>query len=726
MAELSRPEAIRAMMSADSIAIVGASENATKPGYRPVSYLKRFGYTGRLYPVNPRLDTCQGLPCYPNLSCLPEAPDLVGVVVAAARVPEVLREAARLGTRSAVVISAGFAEAGPEGVRLQEEITEIAREHGMLVCGPNSVGVIRSQRGLALTFTEALTRGGLAEGPVAMVSQSGAFGTVLYAQARERGLGVSAYVSSGNEACVSFGDYVEALIEEPDISVVGGYVEGLREFESLKRAADTGRRLGKPIVVLKVGRSEPAGQAAASHTGSLVGDDNAYRAAFRQQGILQVEDEQELLDVLDALQSLRNAPTGNKVAVVTISGGAGVLLTDLVEANGLRLASISPDLKNRLGDLLPEFASVENPIDVTGRFVTDPSGLDEVLGAVAEDPGVDLVIAYVGLAWSHSEQWATTLERADNAGAPLVVAAPLLDAVLRKALRARGVSVCTSTRQTVAVCSALVQWGTWKKSEPRPDTGLNGGPVPSELLLSGTIEEDRAKTFLAAAGLPVPKALVTASAAEAETFARRLNRPVALKAHVKGLTHKTDVGGVILNVSPEDVHREYERLQTSFAKRAPHLQVSGIRVEEMITGGVEMVIGAVRSVPFGTLIAVGAGGTDVELKRDLAYGVAPLSLNEAHDMISSLAMIPLLQGYRNIPTADVEMLVVTLVQVSELVAALGERLVEMDLNPVLVRPQGQGVVVLDAILVLDPPGPPVGLVPAIPRNHATRLSGAAS
>lgn len=701
MSESSRKVAVQAMLSAESVAVVGATDDPGKPGFRLLDYLTRFGYRGRVYPVNPRLETCQGMACYPDLESLPEVPQLVGVVVAARRVPGILREAATLGVGSAVVISAGFAEAGTEGGRLQDEVAEIARSHPILICGPNSVGITRSANSMALTFTEALTRGPLAAGHVGMVSQSGAFGTVLYAQARDRGIGINTYISSGNEACVSLGDYVEALVDEPDIHVVGAYVEGLRDAEALTRAAVRSRELGKPLVMLKVGRSEQAGQAAASHTGSLVGNDDAYRAAFDRHGIVRVGDEKELLDVIEAFQLTKNrAPKDNRVAIVSTSGGAGVLLTDLLEVHGLRLAHISDSLHNRLRTLLPEFAGFGNPIDVTGRFVTDPTGLEDVVNAVAADPEVDLVIAFVGLAWSSPEQWAAAFKGMADLNCPIMVVAPLLDDALADSLRTLNVPVCRSLRQAASVSAALVRWGGWTPPVVEPTTPtLNANEVNA--LPAGVLDEDRFKTVLASVGLAMPRARVTTSPQEAAELAAELGCPVALKADVIGLAHKSDLGGVLLGYTAEEVPEGYAKLRSAVATASPEIRLNGVRVEEMIDDGIEMVIGAVRAHPFGALVMVGAGGTEIELKRDLAYGIAPITTAEAYDMISALEMLPLLKGYRGREEADVDALATVLVQVSQLAADMGDRLVEMDLNPIVVRPQGKGVMVLDAMAVLD-------------------------
>lgn len=684
------------LFSPRNVAVVGASEDSGKPGFRVLSFLKQFGYQGDIYPVNPRLTTCQGLDCYPTLADLPVVPDLMVVIINAAAVADLLEEAGRLGVRGAVIISAGFAEIGQAGELLQQRVAQVAATYEMVICGPNTVGVVRAKSRLAATFTEALSQGDLSEGPVAMVSQSGAFGTVLYAEARERGLGVGTYVSSGNEACLTLGDYAEALIEDGEVEIIGAYVEGLRDAASLKRAARRGRELGKPIIVLKVGQSQHGAAAAASHTGSMVGDKNAYRAAFDHQGILQVEDERELLVVLDALQWKHNVARGDRVAIVSTSGGAGVLLTDLLEQRNLKLAQVSPELGARLDYLLPVFAAKSNPIDVTGRFVTDPTGFDDVLRAVAQDPDVDVVIAFIGLAWSKPRLWEVAALVGQEVGKPVVIVGPATSAGLRTALRLHGVAVCDSVLDAVRVTSAMVRWGEFLARKDAPEEPLSQLTAPPV----GVLAEDEAKRVLAGLGLPVPPAVIAVSPEEAVDIARGLGGAVVLKVHAAGLTHKSELGGVEVGVEIGAVAESFTRIRGRFEAADTGVPFAGVRVEPMVSGIAEIVIGAVASPPFGTLIAVGAGGVETELRRDLAHAIAPVTVEQARRMVDSLAIAPTLYGYRARPHADVEALVELIVHVSQMVASWGDSLAEMDLNPVVVGAAGEGVSIVDAMLVI--------------------------
>lgn len=450
---------LRPLLAPAAVAVVGASPDPGKVGHRPLRFLLDHGYRGRIYPVNPGYPEILQLRCYPSLRDLPEVPEAVAIIVAAARVPEVLAEAAALGVRAAVIISSGFAEAGPAGARLQEEVAEIARRSGMAVCGPNTVGLVHTGCNLALTFSEALTRGRLLPGPVGFVSQSGAFGTVILALARERGIGIRTYINSGNEAHLELADYLAHLVADPEIRVIGGYVEGIRNGPAFLAAARQALARRKPVVLVKVGRSERGTRAAACHTGAAAGLDQEYEAAFHAAGIIRARDEQELLDLLEAFQAVPRLPRGRRVAVVTMSGGAGILLADQLAELGLELADLTPDTAARLRRLLPPYASILNPIDVTGQFVTSSAGLAEVLAAVAADPQVDSVVVFTGLAWATGEGWSDGMRQAAAAaGKPLLAVWPAAAGEPVARLRAAGVPVLGSPHRAAAALAALVRY----------------------------------------------------------------------------------------------------------------------------------------------------------------------------------------------------------------------------------------------------------------------------
>lgn len=707
-----RTEGVRRMLAAESVAIIGATNDPRKVGYRPVAFLLQYGYPGRIYPVNRRQEECCGLRTYPSLAELPEVPDLIVVVVGAPHVAGVLREAASRGVKSALVLSAGFAELGPAGQHLQSKITEIAESAGMLVIGPNSVGVVHAPTGLTATFSEALTAGTLPAGRVAIISQSGAQGTVMLAEAHARHMGVRTYISSGNEASAHFGDFLGAVVDDPGVRVIGGYVEGIRDGATFLAAAQHARRARKPVVLMKVGRSDRAKSAAVSHTGALVGRDEVYEAAFRRAGVVRARDDQELLDALEAFDILPNLPSSGRVAIVTTSGGAGVLISDLIADSGLHMSNFPDDLQKRLRALLPAFAAVGNPVDMTGGFVIDASGMNDVLTTVAKDPSVDLLIVYGGLGWSTEDQWVSAVREAAQTGTPVIAICPLVKDETRQRFRDVGVAVYASATSAVRTASMIVKWAAEAGRadsfpEPaEPTDGRIGDSLPS---FEGVVSESAMKELLESVGLDVPRGGVADARAEAEYLASGIGGSIALKADVAGLVHKSDVGAVVVGVAQEHVGDAFEALMAHMAERLPGARINGVRVEEAVSGGMECLVGVVRAEPFGYLLGVGMGGTQAEILQDMAFDLVPVDTERARQLIASLRSAPLLGGYRSSSALDIEALAQAVSLISAFAARVGDRLRELDVNPLLVREKGHGVVVLDATMTLD-------ALSAIPRS----------
>lgn len=686
------------LVNARSVAIVGASDRPSKVGYRPLRYLLEYGYTGKIFPINPSRDTCQGLPCFPSLTDLPVVPELVAVVVSAELVPGVLREAAQLGSRTAVVISAGFGETGERGRILEQEIRQIADENRMQVIGPNSVGVIHAENKLTVTFTEALIRGPVIDGSIGVVSQSGAFGTVIYAEARERGLGIRTYVSSGNEAHLTYSDYLKEFVEDEHISVIGGYLEGLREGERFMAAARRARELDKPIVILKVGNSDDGRRAAQSHTGALSGNASGYVAAFERLGVLQVRDEGELLDTIEAFNTLRVRPKSTRVAIVTMSGGSAVLTSDLLDRAGVDLAVLSPETVETIKELLPPYATTANPIDVTGQFVTDAGALGDVLRAIADDPEVDVILAFSGLGWSGGESgWIAGMSAFSHPTVPIIAVVPLCSQEDRLTLRAAGVPAYRSARQAVQVLEALQRWGRWARpSEVATPRAFAALPAHA-----GNVGEDETKRLLAEVGIRIPANGIARSADQARQIAASIGGSLVLKLEIPELTHKTEVGGVRVGVRPDEAGDVYESLAEIAGSIGVASSDIAVRVEAFVASEVECAVGLVAAEPFGHLVMVGLGGTQLELTQDVIFRLAPVTVEEAREMISSLKSAALFDGWRGGPAADGEALAEIVAEVSRLSVDIGDRLVELDINPVAILPRGEGAVALDALMVLS-------------------------
>ncbi len=451
--------ALGALLDPTSIAIVGASADFRRINGRPLRFLLHYGYQGRLLPINPRYQEIGGVPCFPSADALPIAPDLALIGLPAEAAPEALEACGRRGARAAVVFSGGFAEIGPEGAALQERLVATARRFGMALCGPNCLGLVNFRSAAVCTFTATFDTVDVQPGKIAFVSQSGALGVYIYALARQRGLGFSYYVSSGNEATTDFSRYLEYLVDDAHTSVILGYLEAARDGPALLRAADHASQVGKPLILLKVGRSSHGARAAHSHTGSLAGSDRVYDAAFRQHNVIRAETIEGMLDIA-YLATVGGVPRGDGVAVSTISGGAGVILADEIERAGLRLTELQSQTRGALGAYVPVFGSTANPVDTTAQALNEPDILRGCLATLAADPGVDTVIPFHGPLAEYAETLAGAIgDVAATEDAAVVANWLAAPPEARSSLEARGVPVFDDPARAVRALGALAAWG---------------------------------------------------------------------------------------------------------------------------------------------------------------------------------------------------------------------------------------------------------------------------
>jgi len=698
--------ALARMLSPASIAILGASEDFVKINGRPLKFLLDKGYGGRIFPVNPKYDTLAGLPCYPTIGAIPEPVDLAIVAVPAAAVLESLRQCAAKGAAAAVVFSSGFGEMGEAGRALEGEITALAHASGLRVCGPNTLGFMNTFDRVMATFSQA-GDGETPPGPVGFVTQSGAFGTAIFALARQRGLSLGYFINSGNEADVDFGDLLAHVLEDARIRVVAGYIEGLRDGRKLLAAAERALTLGKPIVLTKVARSGAGARAAASHTGSLAGTDRVYSGVFRQAGIVRARNDEHLLDLAAAF-TYCPLPAGGGVGLVTQSGGAGVLMADRCEELGLAVPELTETTREALRKVVPAFGAVRNPVDITAQFIAEPALLSKSLELVLADPGVDVAIFYLGLMERGAPKIAADLERvAKGSPKPLVVAwAGAPDAGLR-ALREGGVCVLPSATRAVDAVHGLVQFADRRRRHERERAAASaasmpGGFVPRRVDGRRVLRTEDAFGLLAAYGIAAPPARLAHAGDEAARIAENFGTAVALKAESPAILHKTDAGAVRLGVrGADDVRAAFATIVDNVRRHDPAAPLDGVLVQAMVTGGTEMVVGLHHDPQFGPVVMVGLGGIFVEVLEDVAFGAVPLTRGDAEDMLASLRGARILDGVRGRPRADRAALVDVLLAVSRLGAEAGGAIAELDLNPVVVLPEGRGAVALDALVVLS-------------------------
>ena len=679
---LSTP-ALSALWSARSVAVVGATDRAGAPGRLPVEFLRRFGYSGAVYPVRPDGAPVAGLPSYASVQACPGPVDLAMLLVAAERVGAAVDDCAAAGVPVAIVCSSGFAETGDAGAALQADVVARARAGGVRLVGPNTIGAVGVRDGLVASFSPLFSGRdtALVPGGVAFVTQSGALGYGAVSLAFERGLGLGWVVNTGNEADVTALEVMLELARLDECTAVLGYVESLTDMERLRALSAT----GKPVALLKAGRSEAGQRAAASHTGALASTDRVVDAALRQCGLVRVDDVEELLDVGEAFAAGRSCD-GPRVAVVTTSGGSGILAADAIEARGLQLARLSDETRAALDAVVPAYGATANPVDVTASVMSNPELFDRALAAIVQDDNVDMVVAcFCVLTGDDVGMVVTALGKAArSAGLPVLVARTGADHLAPDAgasLRAEGIPAYPTPARAVRAAAALRQ-----VSVRRPRAGAST-PVPVRHLDLPT-DEGALKELLRRCAIPVPPGRLVTDRDDAVRAVEEVGGRAVLKAVVPGLTHKTEAGGVVLGVTAGEAATTYERLAALGGE---------VLVEEMVEGGVEVLVGVAPS-PLGPALTVGPGGVLTEVLDDVALRVLPVSADDVEAMLDETRLGRLLAGVRGSGPADRAALVDLVVRLAHL-AGGWEADVELDLNPVAVLPLGRGVRVLDAAVV---------------------------
>ncbi|MGE4111532.1 MAG: acetate--CoA ligase family protein [Burkholderiales bacterium] len=684
-----------------SIAILGASADFSRINGRPLHFLQQKGYPGKIYPVNPKYPSIAGFKCYPDVAALPETPDLAVIALPAARVLAAVRELAVRGTPAAVIFSSGFAEMGDAGRRLEAEIAAAARTSGMRLCGPNCLGLINAYERVIATFGQ-FAEGPTPPGPVGFVTQSGAFGTAIAALARRRALGLGYFINTGNECDVDFVQAMSAVLEDDRIRVGAGYLEGVRDGTGLKELAELALERGKPLALTKVGRTSAGARAAASHTGALAGADAVFDGVIRSLGIARARNEEHLLDIVEVLGSCP-LPGGRGLGIVTQSGGAGVLMADRAEENGLQVAALSPQTRAELLKVMPAFGTTVNPVDVTGQFVANPDLLHDSVRIVMNDPSVHAVIVWLQLMEAHVDRLSEIfLKIKTMSGKPWVicwVAAP--EAALVK-MREAGVAVLRGAEPAVDAVAALMHHAEARRhwladASARQALQLPKPALPASAGAVGSIE---GQALLRSFGVATATARLAQTADEAAAAAKALGYPVVLKIESPDILHKTEAKGVALNLKDEAAVRSaFATLTANAQAYKADARIAGVLVQAMAQGDVEMVIGLKRDPTFGPVVMVGLGGVLIEVFRDVAFRAAPVTEAEALRMLDELKSRVILDGVRGKPPVNKVALARMISAVSCFGAAAGPRLAELDLNPVLAGPQG--VTAVDWLMVLD-------------------------
>ncbi len=687
---------IEKLLRPRSVAVLGASSDLQSLTGRPIAYLQRHGYAGDIYPVNPRYDEVAGLRCYPDAMSLPAPPDVGLVLVGADRVPGAVSQLSKAGAAAAIVLASGFNEVGPDGERRQHALRDAAG--AMRILGPNTIGLVNLTDGIMLSPSGALALEEFPEGNIALVSQSGGILGSLLSRAAGQGVGLSKLVATGNESDLEVADFIDHLADDEATSVIALYLETVRNPDAFRAAAAKAVRLGKPVVVHKVGRSTAGAQSAVSHTGALAGEDRVYDAFFRQAGVIRTKTFSDLLDIPAALATKRTL-RGKRVAIVTSTGGAATLVADSIGAAGFEVPPPAPGTAEELRSLDVAHAVLDrNPIDVTLAGLR-PDILLKIMRTLLESSSYDAIVVIVG---------------SSSLGRPDVVAGPLVEslALSRKPLIAyvsphapeigrhlnlKGVPAYAAPDSCAAALAAMLEAG--RRSAPglpRPE----GGGIVHDLSGSGALNEVESKRLFALFGIRTTRERQAATPEEAQSIAREMDAPVVLKIVSRDILHKSDAGGVAVDVNPNDVLRRCKEMAERVAQRSKG-RVEGFLVQEFVKGGVEMIVGFRRDPQLGPFVLVGFGGILAELLQDTTIRLLPLERSDAEAMIEELKASALLKGFRGGDRADVGALVDAVMAFAEMAAAMGGRLSEAEINPLFVLSEGQGVSAADGVVVLD-------------------------
>lgn len=690
-----RLELLRSAIDPKSIAILGASDNRNKVGGRPVHFLKKFGYQGKIYPVNPKRAEIQGLKAYPNVAAIEEAPELAIIALADKDTPEAVRACAARGVKCAVIITSGFGETGAEGKRIQEEMVATARKAGMRLIGPNSQGLANFKTGAVGHFSTMFMEVPPADGPVAIVSQSGGASVMPYALLRERGIGVRYVTASGNDADITVSELALAVAQDPEIKLILLYTETIKDPEMLAEAAAVARKRGVPIIVLKSGHSAGGMAAASSHTGALVNEDGVVDAFLAKHGIARAKDVHGLVNAAELyLKGWKAA--GRRLVVISNSGAFCVMAADGAEERGLPLAQLSEETVGRLREVLPGFATGTNPIDLTAALLSNGKMFGSVLPILAADPAADLILIgfpVCGEGYDVEQFARDTAAFTEKTGKPVVVTGP--QASVMAPFKALGIPTFTNDTDALRALdqfSAPWQSAAREPAAPSPQRSYKAPAGKSKFL-----SEAQSLELLGQAGLPVVPYRLCTTAEEALAAFKELGGPVVVKACSEELPHKTEYGLIRLKLDSVDTVREaFEFCMAGMKKLA--VPIDGVIVAKMAVGRREFALGAKLDPVFGPVVMIGDGGKYIEAMPDFALLIPPFSAAHVREALMKLRVAPLLKGVRGEPPLDVDALALATVALGSFIHRAGGQVASVDVNPVIVAEQGKGAVVVDALI----------------------------
>ncbi len=696
-----------------SIAIIGATEDPGRVAGLPLKYALDHGYKGKLFPVNPNRDVVRGVKCYHSVLDIPEEVDAAVIVVPAGVVPDMIEQCAKKGVKAVVIGVSGFAELDEEGKKRQDKIVEIARQSGMRICGPNTNGLLNVHESISLGYSfaqEVAIPGGLG-----YVTQSGALLSATVPRFARRNVGMSYFVGAGNQADLEVFDFVRYLIDDPKTKAIAVYVEGFNDPKKFPEVAELALEKGKPIAMLKVGRSELAVKAAKSHTGSLVGSDAVVDAICKQKGIARVDDFDELIAVSSVFLKCK-LPKGNRVGIISSSGGAIGMIADRTMNVDLRFLDVSDKTKKEASKVLPWYGEFKNPFDIAGAGSRATQDIDLARAAVnfvLNDENIDILLAVITPMDRRGTQnyLQAVVEASKTSEKPVILFSPM--ASLREEeeeIFARGdIPMLTDSAECAKALDALIKFSRTleRRRESKGVSGLSISVNVKEIekglqkLGRKILSENESKELLSRYGIPLTQEVLAGSSEEAVKIAAKIGYPVVLKVDSPDIPHKTEAGVIKIGISNQsELIEAYNGIMGNAKKYAPGAKIRGVLVQEMVRNAREVIVGLSYDPQFGPVVMFGLGGIFVEVFKDVSLRIAPLTRADAEDMIKEVKGYETLKAFRGKPEADVEGIVDVLIKVSRLATDLGDVLSEIDINPLMVLDKGKGVKAADALVVL--------------------------
>lgn len=687
-----------------SVAVVGASQKPGKIGYDILNNIVRYGYTGAVYPINPKAREILGCMAYPDLVSVPSDIDLAVVALPAAAVMGVVEQCGKKKVDSVVIITAGFKEIGPDGARLEKELATRARELGIRVVGPNCLGIIDTICPLNASFASGMPL----DGHIGFFSQSGAMCVAILDWALGENVGFSRFVSLGNKMDISEAEMILSMGQDENTRVILGYLESIEDGPLFMKTARQVSKT-KPIIVIKSGTTSAGAKAASSHTGALAGSENAYNAAFKQSGIIRAGSMQSLFGYAMAFAS-QPLPKGPRLAIITNSGGPGILAADASDRSSLHLSPIRKKTADRLREFLPPTASVYNPIDIIGD--ASHERYEKTLEVVLDDDSIQAVLMLLTptAAVDPAAVAQAIAKLAKDAGKPIVTSfmGEKKVRVARKILQDHSIPSYDYPEDAIAALDAMLSYRLWRERPERQYRSFEADSRKVREIFASVIDQHRhdlieneAREILRAYGFRLPESRIAGTTREAVKAASEIGYPVVMKIASPDVLHKSDMGGVRVKLENDAAAEEaFFDITSNIQLRQPEARILGVMVQEMVTQGKEVILGITRDMQFGPMVMFGLGGIYVEVLKDVSFRIAPLSVESADAMIREIRSFPLLRGVRGEAPADIEGIRDALVRLSQMAMDFPE-IVEADINPLLVCPEGQGVVAVDARITIQ-------------------------